>query len=110
MIGPASDDQVFLYSRHQVNDDKCNLNLFSVPAPRNSTVKNRAVVEFLGMDDGTGSWKCLEEPNRENCLHILAARHSLQQHIRADKNARDLGADSSEPRYVGRTSFPSLNV
>ncbi|KDR73877.1 hypothetical protein GALMADRAFT_45477, partial [Galerina marginata CBS 339.88] len=85
---PDLDDGIIVFSRYETEDGVYR-NLLSVPTRSNPTIKNRAVVEYIGANDGSGIWKCNRDPNLVNCPHVTDARHSFQKHIQLDLGASD---------------------
>lgn len=65
------------------------MNVMSIPPPRDATIKNCTVVEYVGKNDGSGKWSCALD-TMSDCMHITIARRSLQQHIQKDMNAKDM--------------------
>ncbi|PPR05142.1 hypothetical protein CVT26_012228 [Gymnopilus dilepis] len=97
----VDDNRCFLFYRCEEASGDSHQNLFSVPSQtRFSNVKHRAVVEHRGDDTGEGRWKCNRDPGATSCPHIVAARHSLQQHLKGDWNARDDGVREGQEDNV----------
>jgi CxC4 like cysteine cluster associated with KDZ transposases len=44
------------------------------------TVRNRAIVQYEGADDGTGTWSCSKDPSATSCAHIHSANRFLNEH------------------------------
>jgi len=106
-LGLVLDNEPFLVTRIQSIEDGIYDNIFSIPAPRLPTIKNRAIVRFTGNDQGIGMWECSKDPKASSCSHISSAKHSLQQHIQADIHARDPLAQGSDADYHCMTLLPS---
>lgn len=68
------------------------MNIMSIPPPRDATIKNCMVVEYIGKDDGSGQWKCATD-TASHCPHITVAHQSLQQHVQRDMGAKDSNND-----------------
>lgn len=90
LVGEDDDKRAFLFYRNEDVSEEFYLNYFSVPShTRFPNIKNRAVVEYRGDDTGIGTWKCTKDAGATSCPHIVTARHSLQQYMKGDWNARD---------------------
>lgn len=90
----VDDNQTFLVSRQQEIQDGFYSNLFSVPNSHNPSIRNRAVVQYVGTDDGKGSWTCSK--HRESiCSDIQDASRSFTKLIQRDK---DIINSSLEPQ------------
>jgi hypothetical protein len=75
----GKDDDCFLFSRIEHHIDGYHTNLFSVISrTAYPTIKNRVVVEYVGDDVGSGTWKCFKDPTVVGCVHITEARSLLQ--------------------------------
>lgn len=97
----VEENRTFLFYRYEEVSEGSYQNLFSVPSQtRFPNLKNRAVVEHRGVDSGSGSWKCSKDSGAISCPHIIAARHSLQQHLKGDWNARDESVRDSEESTI----------
>ncbi|KDR72093.1 hypothetical protein GALMADRAFT_74422 [Galerina marginata CBS 339.88] len=94
-----ADDQPILALRYQEQDDDIYYNVISTPSHRLPTIKNRAAVEYVGRNDGSGIWTCNRDMAALNCAHIQDSRHSLQQHIQADILARDPTINEEDMQY-----------
>ncbi|KAH9480806.1 hypothetical protein JR316_0007406 [Psilocybe cubensis] len=91
-----NENLTFLFSRGESIIDGHFYNIFSTPSgTRYPTIKNRAIVEHLGEDSGTGTWKCNRDLGAVLCTHIALARHALQQYLQGDCEARDESINSS---------------
>jgi len=79
-------------------------NIFSVPSAGNmTTLKNRAIVEHVGDDDGSGKWSCSKDIQIMNCAHIISARNFLRE--RTQKPVSDEESDQNDNFvYEGESS------
>jgi hypothetical protein len=86
----ASDNTTFLFSRSEHwHADGVYINLFSVVSRlAHVSIKNRLVVEHVGDDTGSGTWKCHKDVNSQNCPHIAEARSSFQKQMGLDFETR----------------------
>ncbi|KAF8871836.1 hypothetical protein BD779DRAFT_1453446 [Infundibulicybe gibba] len=115
-FAPECEDLPILFSRQQALDGSETgfLNHFSVPSPRQCSLKSRAVVSFEGNDLGDGVWICNCKDTAKNCAHINACRHALQQYVNADPGARDSRVESEAPLEYNRkhrnTSVSHLEI
>ncbi|KAF9476550.1 hypothetical protein BDN70DRAFT_812128 [Pholiota conissans] len=103
-------NQTFMCSRYEDVRDGVYICTFSVPPPpgrSSSTIKQRSVVTYYGDDSGKGTWSCSIDVSAISCSHIVLARHSLRQHIKADPDAHDSDAGSGDLEYRSLTP-PSL--
>ena len=83
-------DKPTFIQRYPWGDDNDHfMNIMSIPPPRDVTIKNCTVIEYIGKDDGSGKWSCALD-SMADCPHITIARRSLQQHIQKDMNAKDV--------------------
>ncbi|EAU90057.2 hypothetical protein CC1G_08330 [Coprinopsis cinerea okayama7 len=51
-----------------------------------ATVRNRAIVQFEGLDTGVGRWSCSKDISASNCAHINSARQLLQHTQASDQS------------------------
>lgn len=82
---------------------------FSVPLRgREKTIRNRAIVSYVGLENGEGVWKCFKDSGTESCGHIPRARKVLRKwkntEAEADENKEE-DEDGSEmegdgPQYL----------
>lgn len=103
-LADAEDEEnrAFLFIRNESSVQGIFHNVFSVPSgTRFPTLKNRAVVEYIGEDSGMGQWKCNRDGGAISCIHIISARHCLQQHVKGDWNAEDASIEGNiDPQDV----------
>jgi len=99
-----------LVTRSQELENDIYTNIFSVPAPRLPTIKNRAIVRFSGYDTGIGTWTCTKDSRSTSCSHVVATRHSLQQHLQSNIHAIDPAAGSSDAQYSGKPIIDLENM
>ncbi|KAJ8095481.1 hypothetical protein PM082_023251 [Marasmius tenuissimus] len=82
----GTDSLVVLFRRERLSDFKAEtaewLNMFSVQEERSheSELDRRAVVSFVGTDDGRGEWKCLSSRHvkASSCSHRKMAMKSFR--------------------------------
>ncbi|KAF9471709.1 hypothetical protein BDN70DRAFT_779241, partial [Pholiota conissans] len=103
-IPDLADDpyRTFLCAQFETAQDGIFDTIFSVPPPRAeyaTTIKQRAIVEHHGDDNGKGTWKCSKDLTATSCPHIVQARHSLQQHIQCNLDAHDDDAGTGSLEY-----------
>ena len=87
---PAEENQVFLFSRilEQYEPMTCR-NILSVPGPTtNLSIKNRAIVQYIGDDAGKGTWKCSKDSGFATCAHVDEAEKRLSETKRAREGAK----------------------
>jgi hypothetical protein len=82
----ANEGKVILFQLYGASgDDDSLVYWLSVPSPSMPTVGNRAIVQYEGLDDGSGKWMCSRD-NGSACVHIHAACLQLLGHERVVDN------------------------
>lgn len=75
---------------------------FSVPLPeRERTIRNRAIVNFVGLENGEGDWKCFKDSGIENCGHVRRARKVLRRWKRTALDAEEEDEEGSDAEVHG---------
>ncbi|EDR02829.1 uncharacterized protein LACBIDRAFT_307932 [Laccaria bicolor S238N-H82] len=92
---PLQDDsEVILFSRERGSQEGIWINHFSIPSTdiNQTSLKARAVVQFDGDDEGTGSWACSKDSG-QRCPHIAAASKFMMPDLGEDDRIEKASSD-----------------
>lgn len=91
---------------------------FSVPLRgQEKTIRNRAIVSYVGLENGEGVWKCFKDSGTVSCGHIPRARKILRKwkdtEAEGDKDEEE-GEDGSDnegdmPQYLNSKDLQAIS-